>query len=50
LPEGLITEIQREAIDSTSSVSGLLRKVKLAAAKLKLDNLATWVDLELNGY
>jgi hypothetical protein len=50
LAEGLITEIPREAIDSKSSVSGLLRKVKLAAAKLRLEKLASWVDLELNGY
>jgi AbiTii len=48
--EGLIAEIQREAIDSEASVSSLLRKVKLAAAKLKLETLASWVDLELNGY
>jgi hypothetical protein len=48
--EGLITEIQHDAIDSKSSVSALLRKVKLAAAKLKLDDLAAWVDQELKGY
>jgi hypothetical protein len=50
LSNGLIDEIQREAIDSKSSVSALLRKVKLAAAKLKLDDLAVWVDQELKGY
>jgi hypothetical protein len=50
LAEGLISEIQREAIDAKASVSSLLRKVKLAAAKLKLETLASWVDLELNGY
>jgi hypothetical protein len=50
LAEGLITEIQRDAIDSKASVSNLLRKVKLAAAKLKLESVASWVDLELNGY
>ena len=50
MAEGLISEIQREAIDSKASVSSLLRKVKLAAAKLKLETLASWVDLELNGY
>jgi hypothetical protein len=50
LAEGLISEIQREAVDSKASVSSLLRKVKLAAAKLKLETLASWVDLELNGY
>jgi hypothetical protein len=50
VPEGLIAEIQRDAIDTKASVSSLLRKVKLAASKLKLEDLASWVDFELNGY
>lgn len=47
---GLISEIQRDSIDRSVPVSALLRKVKLAAAKLNLDTLATWVDYELKGY
>jgi hypothetical protein len=50
MAEGLIAEIQREAIDDKASVSSLLRKVKLAAAKLNLDTLGSWVDAELTGY
>src|SRR5690242_16206897 len=46
----LIEEIQREALDLTVPVSTLLRKVRLAAAKLKLDVVEDWVSNELNGY
>lgn len=47
---GIIVDIQKEALDETGSISSLLRKVKLAAAKLGLDNLENWVDSELKGY
>ncbi|MHA1560353.1 MAG: AbiTii domain-containing protein, partial [Alphaproteobacteria bacterium] len=47
---GLIEEIQRDAIDEGVSVSTLLRKVKLAAAKIDLDEVEEWVASELDGY
>jgi len=47
---GLIEEIQRDALDKSSSADTLLRKVKLAAAKLGLSDLESWVGLELTGY
>lgn len=47
---GLVEEIQRDALDPQTSVSTLLRKVKLAAAKLQLPAVEEWVDHELNGY
>jgi hypothetical protein len=47
---GLIEEIQGEALDASAAVGGLLRKVKLAAAKLKLARIEQWVDHELKGY
>jgi hypothetical protein len=50
LTDGLIHEIQREAVISGSSVSSLLRKIKLAAAKLKLPKIEEWVEHELTGY
>jgi hypothetical protein len=50
MASGLIEEIQREALDPSVSVGGLLRKVKLAAAKLKLAKIEQWVDSELKGY
>lgn len=46
----LVEEIQREALDTDVSVTTLLRKVKLAAAKLKLPDIEAWVNNELNGY
>jgi hypothetical protein len=46
----IIEQIQMEALRSDAQVGGLLRKVKLAAAKLKLDDLQDWVESELNGY
>lgn len=47
---GLIEEIQRDALNKNVPVDALLRKVKLAAAKLQLESLETWVEHELNGY
>ncbi|PZU81194.1 MAG: hypothetical protein DI528_21730 [Shinella sp.] len=47
---GLVEEIQRDALDPQTSVSTLLRRVKLAAAKLQLPAVEEWVDHELNGY
>jgi len=47
---GLINEIQRGCLDDSISVESLLRRVKLAATKLGLGQLETWVDSELNGY
>lgn len=47
---GLINEIQRSCLDDTIHVESLLRRVKLAASKLKLGSLENWVDSELNGY
>lgn len=47
---GLINEIQRSCLDDAVNVESLLRRVKLAASKLKLGSLENWVDSELNGY
>lgn len=47
---GLIIEIQRAALDPAVRVEDLLRRVKLAAAKLRLGELEEWVTSELNGY
>src|SRR5262245_16715118 len=50
MPAGLVEEIQKAAVDPDVAVSTLLRRVKLAAVKLKLDMVQDWVELELNGY
>jgi hypothetical protein len=47
---GLVLEIQRDALDKDVPVSTLLRKVRLAAAKLQLTKVEEWVAQELNGY
>lgn len=47
---GLIAEIQADALSSLVPIDALLRRVKLAAAKLQLEALETWVEQELNGY
>jgi hypothetical protein len=46
----IIEQIQRDAVDDQVRVSTLLRKVKLAAAKLGLGTIEDWVESELNGY
>lgn len=50
MPAGLVEEMQKAAIDPSAAVSTLLRQVKLAAVKLKLDSVEAWVEAELNGY
>jgi hypothetical protein len=50
MPAGLVEEIQKAAIDPNAAVSTLLRQVKLAAFRLKLDTVEYWVEAELNGY
>ena len=47
---GLIEEIQRDAADRDVPIDATLRRVKLAAAKLSLGTLETWVNEELQGY
>lgn len=47
---GLVEAIQNDALDPKVGVSTLLRKVKLAAAKLQLPAVEEWVESELNGY
>ncbi|HEX8532806.1 MAG TPA: hypothetical protein VF662_01430 [Allosphingosinicella sp.] len=46
----LVEEIQAAALNRDVSASDLLRRVKLAAAKLKLSETLDWVDSELSGY
>jgi len=47
---GLVEEIQALSLDPTVSISDLLRRVKLAAVKLSLQDTVDWVDRELKGY
>lgn len=47
---GLVHEIQMDALNPKARVSDLLRKVKVAAVKLRLGEVEAWVHAELNGY
>lgn len=46
----LLREIQEAAIDSTVSLSTLLRMCKVLAARLGNTEFKSWIDSELNGY
>jgi hypothetical protein len=46
----LVLELQRDALDSKVPVSDLLRKALVAATKLGVKDLQTWVTKEMNGY
>ncbi|MCE7056883.1 hypothetical protein LZF95_19545 [Algoriphagus sp. AGSA1] len=46
----IILELQREAADSSISVTSLLRKSKVIATKLGLVDFLKWIDSELKGY
>lgn len=47
---GLLDEIQNEAVSANSSVTSLLRKCLVLAARMDADLLEDWVKHELNGY
>jgi hypothetical protein len=46
----LVEELQREALDGNTDVSGLLRKAYAVATKLDLPEFKAWCERELNGY
>ena len=46
----LLRDIQEAAIESNNSLSDLLRKCKVLAARLQNEELRKWVDAELDGY
>lgn len=50
VPMEPIREIQRDALNSSVSVTDLLRKALVIANKLKLKEFEEWVNLELSGY
>ncbi|MGG3641446.1 hypothetical protein ABES38_08700 [Bacillus gobiensis] len=46
----LVHDLQKEASDSTDSISNLLRKAYLVSRKLNVKDLETWLSKEINGY
>ena len=48
--DGIVLELQREALIHDTDVVTLLRKAFLIARKLKLSDFENWISKELNGY
>lgn len=48
--DSLVNELQREALDSNSSIPDLLRKALFVARKLRVKEFEQWINQELNGY
>jgi AbiTii len=45
-----ISALLEDLSSDSASLTESLRKARVAAARLKLDNIAAWIDLELKGY
>jgi hypothetical protein len=48
--KSLILELQSLAQENSTEPTELLRRAKVVAVKLRLDDFAVWVDHEMNGY
>lgn len=48
--EGIVIELEKEALDESVSVESLLRKAYLVAKKLRLEEFEEWINNEQNGY
>lgn len=48
--EGIVIELEKEALDENVNVETLLRKAYLVARKLKLTEFEEWINNEQNGY
>lgn len=46
----LISELQKETLDSSVSVLDILRKALVVSKKLDVEEMKSWIILELNGY
>lgn len=46
----LVLQLQAEALDANTRIADLLRKAKVVAMKLDLDDFMEWIENELNGY
>lgn len=47
---GIVIELEKEALDEQISVESLLRKAYLVARKLNLSEFKEWITNEQNGY
>jgi uncharacterized protein YdbL (DUF1318 family) len=48
--EGLVSELQRDALDNNVTAGNLLKKALVISRKLKIDSYREWINNELNGY
>lgn len=48
--DGIVLELQREAMDKNADVESLLRKAYVIARKLKLSDFEEWIQCEQKGY
>lgn len=48
--DGIVVELQREALDESVSIESLLRKAYFVAKKLKLAEFEEWINQEQIGY
>ena len=48
--DGIVLDLQREALKQNGDILSLLRKAYLIARKLQLKDFEQWVSKELNGY
>lgn len=48
--QGIVIELQRDALNRDVPVSDLLRKALVVTRKLGLPDFGEWIELELNGY
>jgi len=48
--DGLVLELQKDAMDSSVPLTDLLRKALVVAKKLGIKEFEAWVQCELNGY
>jgi hypothetical protein len=46
----LVAKFQKDVLDSTKSVTDILRTAKVISAKLGLNDIEEWTSAELNGY
>src|SRR5437764_17490 len=46
----LVTDLQRDILNSKKPVTEILRSAKLISAKLSLNDITAWIGFELNGY
>ena len=50
MKNGIVLQLQSDALDENVNIESLLRKAYVVASKLKLDDFKEWITCEQNGY